>query len=431
MSKVRAPRLCPEPGCGAALDVEHSQGSTLLMYDCGHTQPASRYRAVGGGEAPSRIVSAPIRNGERAERKISIETAREIAAVAPEAPDWLVTGYLAGGAVTELTGPPKQAGKTTLAAYLFGAILDGTKVIGQQTNKSGVLVLTEQTATTLREPLDAAGLLDREDLAFVRWHSHRGMPFAEVVAQAAKECVRRGWRVLAIDTIGQWAGIHGDAENHAGAALAAMEPCQEAAGMGLAVLVIRHDRKAGGAVGESGRGSNAFSGAVDVVLQLTRPEGNAPPTHRVLSALSRFRETPHRVIVDLTPDGYICLGDVQAVVANSVRQAILDQLPAAPNLAWSFDQILQACPPDANGRKPGRSTVQRALDELVSSEHGPPLVATATLPQRGAPRSYWRILSAQTPPLEMGKTNPSLNGIAPIVSAQSTGQRAERMGGLN
>jgi hypothetical protein len=43
---------------------------------------------------------------------------------------------------------------------------------------------------------------------------------------------------------------------------------------GLAVLMLRHERKGGGEVGESGRGSSAFAGAVDVILQLKRPEGN-------------------------------------------------------------------------------------------------------------------------------------------------------------
>lgn len=41
---------------------------------------------------------------------------------------------------------------------------------------------------------------------------------------------------------------------------------------GRAVLLVRHDRKSGGDIGDSGRGSNALTGAVDIVLNLARME---------------------------------------------------------------------------------------------------------------------------------------------------------------
>ncbi len=452
---LRVPVRCAAPGCGSDDCYLDRTGDFVICFTNNHSNPSDRYsqlreqvaekrerfqRAVAAPPrtAPAAAVaaarvttsqtpaaqtflSAPPRERVWAETKIAVETAREIAATAPERPDWLATGLAAVGAVTELDGLPKSAGKTTFTAFMVRAILDGEPFLGRPTNKSGVLMLTEQTPTTLRETLELAGLLDRGDLAFVRWHRHRGIPFAEVVEQAASECLRRAWRLLVVDTIGQWAGIQGDAENHSGAAMAAMEPCQEAAGRGLAVWVARHDRKSGGEVGQSGRGSNAFSGAVDIVLQLGRPEGNAPPTHRVLSALSRFRETTPRVVIDLTPRGYVSLGDVSAVVTHNVREAILDVLPAEREQAWTFERISAACPPDANGRAPGRSTVQRTLDALVSCEHGPARVATATLPERGKPRVYWLIVSAQTPIPIGAETNKH----APIISAHTPVQRAE------
>jgi hypothetical protein len=87
-----------------------------------------------------------------------------------------------------------------------------------------------------------------------------------------------------------------------------MAPLQEAAaGDGLAVVVLRHDRKSGGDVGDSGRGSSAFSGAVDVVLQLSRPEGQSRPGVRALKSLSRFDETPETLVIELTEAGYVAL----------------------------------------------------------------------------------------------------------------------------
>ena len=90
--------------------------------------------------------------------------------------------------------------------------------------------------------------------------------------------------------------------------------------IGLAVLVTRHDRKGGGDSGESGRGSSAISGDVDVILALRRPEGNQPSSRRVIETLSRYTETPEKVIIELTDEGYVLLGGAEAVaLADAVR----------------------------------------------------------------------------------------------------------------
>ena len=44
-------------------------------------------------------------------------------------------------------------------------------------------------------------------------------------------------------------------------------------------------------------GDSAFTGGADVVLSLRRPEGNHRPTMRVLEGLSRFDETPARIVI--------------------------------------------------------------------------------------------------------------------------------------
>ena len=65
-----------------------------------------------------------------------------------------------------------------------------------------------------------------------------------------------------MDTLGQFAGIRGDGENSSGEAQAAMSPFA-ASRRKRARRDSRHERKGGGEVGESGRGSSAFGGAVD------------------------------------------------------------------------------------------------------------------------------------------------------------------------
>jgi hypothetical protein len=316
--------------------------------------------------------------------------------MAPERPPWVAPPYLCRGAVLEIDGKPKLAGKTTFECFMLRAILDGADFLGHPTVKSGAVLLVEQAPPSLKEALTLAGLTERDDLEIVLWHSHLGVPFEEVVAQAVGRCIERGWVVLGIDTIGQWARIDGEGENQSGVAMATMEVVQAAAATGVAPFVVRHDRKAGGEAGESGRGSNAWTGAADIVLQLARPEGQAPEGCRVLSAVSRFRETPDRQMVELTPQGYVVLGDVQAVVAAAARDAVLRTLPGHeagrdPEAdGWDLDRLMAALPADQRGRTPSKSTVNRVLAALTEDhpDH-PALVVRFPLPVSSHRIVYW------------------------------------------
>ena len=86
--------------------------------------------------------------------------------------------------------------------------------------------------------------------------------------------------VLVVDTVGQFSGMTGDEENCSAAALEVLAPLQEVAAQGHAVIVVRHERKGGGVVGEAGRGSSAFTGAADIVVSIRRPKERAPSTRR-------------------------------------------------------------------------------------------------------------------------------------------------------
>ena len=133
-------------------------------------------------------------------------------------------------------------------------------------------------------------------------------------------------------------GLGAEAEKDAGAAQAAMEPLTRAATEhGIGVLVGRHDRKGGGEVGESSRGSSAFGGEADILLQLRRvrsdeqADGEAPASNvRLLAARSRFTATPAQdetLRIRLDVAGYTVLGTFgETAVARADRRyaAILD-----------------------------------------------------------------------------------------------------------
>lgn len=350
-----------------------------------HFDPEQVARAFGeepppDAPAPGDYSAAP-REWSAAEtkRRLTFVTAAELAARTSEAPPWLLSGYLARGAVTELVGKVKAAGKTTLVLGMVRAILTGELFAGIATEQASVIYLTEQGDVSFRQALQRADLLDADALAVLPRHDAIGVPWPDVVRQAVAEAKVRGAGVLVVDTLPQWAGIHGDGENSAGDALAAITPLQEAASVGnLAVIVVRHSRKGGGDVGDDGRGSSAFTGAVDVVLSVRRPEGTAEPSVRVIHALSRFSETPETLALQLTPDGYVSLGNEAALAIETAKREVLEVAPRDPALAKTGDELIEA----AKLRRTSGQEAIRALFEVGALQR-------TGVGKRGSPFAYW------------------------------------------
>src|SRR3990167_5649554 len=197
--------------------------------------------------------------------QVPYRTALSVAAGTSEHPDWLVSGFVALQAITELDGKVKSSGKTTWATHLVAAILDGDRFMGYATTRTKVVYLTEQTQGSFREALSRAGLIARGDeLRIVFRREISAMKWIDLIGAVSSDALRDGYGLVVVDTVGKMAGLL--EENAAGEAAAMMLPLQNAAHDGMAVLVCRHERKAGGEVGESGRGSRAISGDGDIIL---------------------------------------------------------------------------------------------------------------------------------------------------------------------
>ena len=291
-------------------------------------------------------INLPFRTGDEIER----ETPPEV--------DWVARPWVAAGASTELDGKVKLAGKTTFALHMVRAVVGGIPFMGQPTRKTAVVCLTEQNPTSYRQAMKRAGLLGREDFVVLYFKDIGSFQWSSVAHAAIQECKRRKAKLLVIDTLTQFAGIEGDSENNTGDALAAMRPLQQAAADGIGVLVIRHERKSGGTVGDSGRGSSAFGGAVDSVLSLRRPEGHHKRNVRLLQALSRFDETPTDVLIELTDEGYRSLGEPGDVATEQEKLKVLDAIPSGKKEALDIEALCDAT--DLS-----RAQLQRRLDELL------------------------------------------------------------------
>lgn len=344
---------------------EHGDAADYL--DAGHTFADVKSMPILSGSLatdgwaernPGALVhSAQGASPRRKEPNPQFRTAREFASGTAPDVDWIAPPWVAAGAITGVDGKVKVAGKTTLVTHLCRAVLDGRPFLDQPTRRTAVVYLTEQPPASLRETLRRADLLERDDFAFLCWRDSVGLPWARIVEIAVAECQLRGAGLLVVDTLGRFAGIRGDGENSAGEAEAAMAPLQIAAADGLAVIVVRHERKTGGDVGDSGRGSSAFGGAVDIVMAVRRRQDR--PTTRLIQAVSRFDETPETLAIELIAGGYVSLGVEPATAHEMAKGRVLETLAtggaAGLTLEALVDRVLQA-----------RTTVQRAIDELSS-----------------------------------------------------------------
>src|SRR5437763_1679770 len=104
----------------------------------------------------------PVESAVRAESKLTFMTAAEIANEIPDRVEWIVRPWVAAGAITELDGKVKVAGKTTLVTHMCRAVLKGSTFMDEPTQQGPIVYLSEQPKRTFRETLKRAGLLDRD-----------------------------------------------------------------------------------------------------------------------------------------------------------------------------------------------------------------------------------------------------------------------------
>ena len=323
------------------------------------------------------------------QKVLRFSTAAEIGRTTPDEVQYICKPWVVRASITETGGKIKVAGKTTFIMAMCRKALDGLPFMGESTMKTPVVYLTEQPSASLREALRRADLLDREDFHILRYHDTIGTPWRQVVEAAAQECKRVGAMLLVVDTLPQFAGLRGDSENSSGAALEALEPIQAVTAYGISVIVSRHDGKAARDVGDSGRGSSAWGGVADIIISIRRGEGNTSPTIRVLHSLSRFDETPDKLVIDLRDGEYIAVGTEAHVALIQAKDAILSVAPESEEEALKTIDLID--------RNEGVKTTigKEAIKELVDAGK---LVFIGS-GKRGDAKRYWKpeIDSVRTP----------------------------------
>ena len=87
---------------------------------------------------------------------------------------------------------------------------------------------------------------------------------------------------------------------------------------------------------------------MDIIISIRRGEGNTSPTVRVLYSLSRFDETPDKLVIDLRHGEYVPVGTAQLVALRQAEEAILKAAPDSEEEAKTSTVLIDG----ADGVKP-------------------------------------------------------------------------------
>lgn len=288
--------------------------------------------------------------------------AEQLAAEEPTETDYIVEQLLVRGAITNFAAKIK-GGKTTFIGSMLRAMFQGHEHMGLDTHCARVLYCTEEGRKSFRNFIKRTGLEETGgnlEVLFLGSVS-RGLPWLDIVKEILAYATKVDAEVIIFDTLTRWARIPPDKENDAGTAATVMEPLEIIRAAGKAVLTVFHDRKSGGDLSDSARGSSAFGGAADILLGLTNPGTNGHPNRRHLSMVGRF-DDPTEWIIDwnLETQLYICRNDdgSKAVERNHMRGYVelhLNNGPlSGPDLAQAMNTSIR------------EQSFRRALNELVA-----------------------------------------------------------------
>ena len=329
----------------------------------------------------------------------------KIAATPGQAVDWVVPGLAAVGSITDLMGEPK-AGKTTLIFDAARAVAGGTDFLGRPCPQGTVLIVTEQTRTSLAATLDQMDWVPGPGVRVVTFDDHSGTPFDEVVRRVRREVRATGARLVVFDTLPAVSRMGGEVVA-AGPVRDVFTRLRSVSVLGAAVVAVRHTTKASSGrdkpIMSAGAGSYAFAAEADHVVRYTLV-GDRGGLRRV-ETVGRLGP-PETFDVDRTEGGeFVRLGmDVGAEPVPSKRkkprtevqeEAVLAVLGAATDGPLSVREVVDRCR-SAGRRRAKDGAVRRALDRLVGrgevtkDTSGKPHRYAVPDPEGGPPSSDYR-----------------------------------------
>ncbi len=126
--------------------------------------------------------------------------------------------------------------------------------------------------------------------------------------------------LVLVDTLPAWWGL--DDENSASEVLRKGIPLLNMIRQtDAAWLCLAHTRKSGGENGQEVRGSSALVGLVDIAITMKRTEGGG--NQRLLESVSRYADTPPKLVMTYQDGRYTPLGTPDSVSAEAKAQKVL------------------------------------------------------------------------------------------------------------
>lgn len=318
---------------------------------CHEAVEAARERLkkqTGGMSATANAIAAQ-------ERPVRFYTLPELPEVRHSEIEMILPDFIARTLITQLTGPPKE-GKSTFLAALAAAVAAGRVFIGRQTTKTRVLYFTEENAATFLELMRRVCAQDEDNIHVLLRSEVFGRTWAEVCELLRDYCRKNDIGLLIVDTFTDLAGLAGEDENVSGPVLAALLQLRPIAADGVAVVIVRHDRKEGGSLVQRARGSSAFAGAVDILMGIRR----CGETQREINAEGRIDGIPESLHVDFDGIEYAVAMDPKAQRDLAFERRVLAILPRSESEAIGIEAVVAKLD---SSRPTVRKMLKRLKDE--------------------------------------------------------------------
>jgi hypothetical protein len=356
--------------------------------DTAHDGPTP---AVQGGPGPARPVPAPLAPGHVGAPAAGftvldpalIRWGGDGSRPGGATVTWLWDGYLAAGNLTLLTSQAK-AGKTTLLAHLLGRVGSGGLVAGRHVRAGKAVVLSEETEQEWDPRRRQLGI-GASVCCICR--PLRGKPTPEqwrgLIADLRRLWTAQPFDLVVIDTLSSF--LPAQCENNADRLLEALAALRELSDLGLSVWLVHHPAKGHTPDGQAARGTGAFAGHADVVIEMKHyTRASDQDRRRRLFAYSRYPATPRQLVIELSADGtdYLAqgdLGEAEFLEAWPALCGVLEQAADRVTRGQVLAQWPEALVP------PDRRILARWLEEAVARG----LVSRRGLGRKADPFRYW------------------------------------------
>lgn len=302
--------------------------------------------------------------------------------VKPDDTVWIWRGFLARGKVTMYAAKMKK-GKSSLVFQLIAEAQKGGELLGRTVAPAKFVLISEESEDTLIEKRDAYGLTENTVSFLSREDAYPRRPFKETFRAAIAQAEAEGAAAIVMDTWTFWGNQQKDEEKDAGSAQAIYDILFEAAAKNIGVLVLHHLRKSPGEdATDEVRGSGNITAPADILVTMTNVKGSE--TQRTIRVVSRFRNSPPKLIADYTNDRYVLLGTPGELSFKAQVRALLDVLPLkVPNVVGMTRD-------EAHEALKGKRISPTRLKELFSHLDTKKLLIKEGRGVKGDPERFWR-----------------------------------------